>query len=58
MSVFDNAEKDNLEYEIRTFLENHTIADLLYVVHYCVTEKEEKLTDDLINALRGNTDEK
>ena len=53
MSVFDNASKDDLEYEIRTFLENHTIADLLYVVHYCVTEKEEKLTDDLINALKG-----
>lgn len=46
MSVFDNAEKDNLEYEIRNFLEERTITELLEVVKYCVEEKED--------ALRGN----
>jgi hypothetical protein len=56
MSVYDNADKDNLEYEIRTFLENHTITELLEIVQYCVSEKEEKLTDDLINALKGDKD--
>ena len=56
MRVFDNASKDDLEYEIRTFLEEHTITELLEVVRYCVSEKEEKLTEDLINALKENTD--
>lgn len=56
MSVFDNASKDDLEYEIRTFLEEHTITELLEVVRYCVSEKEEKLTEDLINALKENED--
>ena len=56
MSVYDNAAKDNLEYEIRTFLEDHTITELLEIVQYCVSEKEEKLTDDLINALKGGKD--
>ena len=40
MSVFDNTEKDNLEFEIRTFLENHTIADLMEVVAWCIDGKE------------------
>jgi hypothetical protein len=50
MSVYDNAAKDNLEYEIRTFLENHTIAELLAIVFYCVDEKED--------ALKGGKDER
>ena len=40
MSVFGNEEKDDLEYEVRTFLENHTITDLLEVVFYCIRSYE------------------
>lgn len=40
MSAFGNSEKDNLESEIRDFLENHSISELLDVVRYCVEEKE------------------
>ena len=32
MSMYDNEEKDELEYYISQFLENHTIAELLYIV--------------------------
>lgn len=40
MSAFGNCEKDNLEYEIRIFLETHKISELLDVVRYCVENKE------------------
>lgn len=40
MSAFGDYEKDNLEYEIRIFLENHKISELLDVVRYCVENKE------------------
>jgi len=40
MSAFDNRSKDNLEYEIRTFLEDHSISELLEVVLWCIKEKE------------------
>ena len=52
MSVFDNPRKDDLEYEIRTFLEEHTITELLGIVCYCISEKEE----GLVNALKGDSD--
>ena len=32
MSMYDNAEKDELDYYISQFLENHTISELLYIV--------------------------
>ena len=40
MSVFDDASKDDLEFEIRTFLEEHTITELMQVVTYCIRSKE------------------
>ena len=45
MSVFDNPDKDNLEMEIRLFLEEHTITELFEVIQWCVESKE----DDYIN---------
>lgn len=53
MSVFDNSAKDDLEYEVRTFLEEHTIIELLEVVKYCIETKEDDYIEK-INALRGN----
>ena len=50
MSVFDNNDLDDLEYEIRTFLETHTISELLHVVKYCVEGKE----DDYISDMKGD----
>lgn len=52
MSAFDNEEKDNLEYEIRTFLETHTINDLLIIVNYCIDSKENGYIDK-IDKLKG-----
>lgn len=40
MSVFSDTDKNDLEYEIRTFLESHTISELLDVVKWCVEAKE------------------
>ena len=36
MSIFDNRSKDDLEIEIRNFLEENTIEDLLEVVNWCI----------------------
>lgn len=55
MSVFDYGPKDDLEYEIRDFLEKHTIDDLLEVVNYCVRAKEIEY-EDLINSLKEAKD--
>ena len=52
MSIFDNSSKDDLEYEISTFLEEHTIVELLEVVKYCIETKEDNYIEK-INALRG-----
>lgn len=41
MSAFDDVGKDNLEFEIRLFLNEHTIAELMQVVTYCIEEKEQ-----------------
>ena len=41
MSAFDNKEKDDLEMEIRRFLENHTIEELMEVVNYCIKDRED-----------------
>ena len=49
MSAFDNTTKDSLELEIRIFLEENTIADLLDVVKWCVESKEE----DMLAELKG-----
>ena len=49
MSVFDNRSKDDLEIEIRNFLEENTIADLLDVVKWCIESKEE----DMLFELKG-----
>ena len=46
MSVWDNKEKDNLNYEIELFLETHTITDLLEIVFRCVRTKEEEYEGD------------
>lgn len=32
MSMYDDAEKDELDHYIEKFLENHTISELLYIV--------------------------
>ena len=53
MSIFDNASKDDLEYEISTFLESHTITELLEVVKYCIESKEDTYVEH-INVLRSN----
>lgn len=50
MGKFDDVKQkllasDDLEYEMRTFLENHTITELLEVVQYCVSEKEDEECD-------------
>lgn len=49
MSVFDNHSKDDLEMEIRNFLEENTITDLLEVVKWCVESKE----NDMLSELKG-----
>lgn len=36
-----NISKDNLENEMRSFLEEHTIYELLEIVQCCVRQKEE-----------------
>ena len=41
MSAFDNRSKDDLEVEIRNFLEENTIGDLLAVVKWCIESKVE-----------------
>lgn len=41
MSVFDNYAKDNLEEEIRDFLKDNTITELLDVIKWCVEVKED-----------------
>ena len=46
MSAFGDDDKDNLEFWIRTFLKDHTIADLLDVVRYCVEDKESEYIDE------------
>ena len=45
MSIFDNRSKDDLEMEIRHFLEENTIADLLDVVKWCIKSKEEDMLE-------------
>ena len=49
MSVFGEPAKDDLEMEIRNFLEENTITDLLEVVKWCVESKE----DDMLSKLKG-----
>ena len=49
MSVFDNRSKDDLEMEIRNFLEENTIEDLLDVVKCCIESKVE----DMLSELKG-----
>jgi len=46
MSAFGDYEKDNLEYEIRFFLENHKISELLDVVRYCIEDKEYRESEE------------
>ena len=53
MSVFGNPDKDNLEMEIRLFLEEHTITELIDVVQWCVESKE----DDYISKIKGDKDD-
>lgn len=45
MSVFDNRSKDDLEMEIRNFLEENTIEDLLDVVKWCIKSKVEDMLE-------------
>ena len=45
MSAFDNRSKDDLEMEIRNFLEENTIEDLLEVVNWCIKNKEEDMLE-------------
>ena len=47
MSIFDNRDKDDLEYEISAFLEEHTIYDVLTVVNYCIESKESNYIDEI-----------
>lgn len=49
MSAFDNRSKDDLEMEIRNFLEENTIEDLLEVVNWCIKNKVE----DMLAELKG-----
>ena len=49
MSAFDNRSKDDLEIEIRKFLEENTIEDLFEVVNWCVKSK----VDDMLSELKG-----
>lgn len=42
MSVFGNADKDGLLYEINDFLETYNISELMDVVKWAVEEKEIK----------------
>ena len=55
MSIFDNANKDDLEYEISEFLESHTINELLEVVKYCIESKEDTYIEH-INTLKEQKD--
>lgn len=41
MSVFDDVGMDNLEIEIRLFLNEHTVSELMEVVTYCIEAKEQ-----------------
>lgn len=41
MSAFDNREWDNLEREIRLFLADHSIGNLMEIVKYCIEDKED-----------------
>ena len=45
MSIFDNRSKDDLEIEIRNFLEENTIEDLLEVVNWCIKSKIEDMLE-------------
>ena len=45
MSAFDNRSKDDLEIEIRNFLEENTIEDLLEVVNWCIKSKIEDMLE-------------
>ena len=53
MSIFDNRAKDDLEVEIRNFLEENTISDLLAVVKWCIESKVE----DMLSELKGENKE-
>lgn len=53
MSVFGDSAKDDLEIEIRIFLEENTITDLLDVVKWCVESKEY----DMLSELKGESNE-
>lgn len=57
MSVFDNRSKDDLEMEIRNFLEENTITDLLEVVNWCIKSKEEYMLSELKGENNGETTE-
>lgn len=53
MSAFDNSEKDELEMNIRIFLENHTIDELKEIIAYCIDEAEGELLDSgAVNELK------
>ena len=43
MSAFDNKEWDDLEREIRMFLMNHSIGNLMEIVKYCIEDKEDRI---------------
>lgn len=47
MSAFDNRDKDNLLSEIEEFLENHTLSELLEIIHYVVEWKEQESGENL-----------
>lgn len=42
MSMYDNGDKDELNYYVEKFLENHSIAELLYIVTKAIELKEEE----------------
>ena len=47
MSVFDDNDMDSLEIEIRNFLENHPVKDLMRVLLYCIEDKKELESGDM-----------
>ena len=47
MSYYGNNEWDDMLYEIREFLKEHNISDLLKIVKDAVAEKEEGYTWDI-----------
>ena len=53
MSIFDDRSKDDLEMEIRNFLEENTIEDLLEVVNWCIKSKVE----DMLSELKEKTED-